>query len=144
MDISTWRLLSMGSGIVLMSRGVPSEISQCTIDGNREVGVSVSNGVRAVLRANRVQGNLLGGVLVEGDGTVAAMEGNVAEKNNAFGIVVDRASKADPFRDNISRGNTGEQVQLQAVMPQEAIAPPLFLDLTASKPVEAGPAAQSE
>ena len=132
------------AGIVLMSRGVPSEISQCTIDGNREVGVSVSNGVRAVLRANRVQGNLLGGVLVEGDGTVAAMEGNVAEKNNAFGIVVDRASKADPFRDNISRGNTGEQVQLQAVMPQEAIAPPLFLDLPASKPVEAGPAAQSE
>ncbi len=128
------------AGVVLMSRGVMSEVTQCTIDGNREVGVSVSNGVQAVLRANRAQGNLLGGFLVEGDGTVAGMEGNVAEKNHKFGIVVDRLSKADPFRDNIARGNTGEQLKLQAVMPKEVIAPPPFLDLPVGKPVEAGPA----
>ena len=130
------------AGVVLMSRGIRSEIIQCTIDGNREVGVSVSDGARALLRANRVQGNLLGGFLVEGDGTVAAMEGNVAEKNNKFGIVVDQASKVEPFLDNISRGNTGQQIHLQAIMPKEIISPPPFLNLSPTQSVEAGPAVQ--
>jgi len=127
------------AGVVLMSKGVQSELSQCTIDGNREVGVSISNGARALLRANRAQGNLLGGILVEGDGTTVGMEGNVAEKNNKFGIVVDRRSTAQPFRDNIARENTGEQLNRQAVMPEEVVPPPSLLDVSAKKSVEAGP-----
>ena len=122
-----------------MSKGMQSELVQCTIDGNREVGISISNGARAVLRANRAQGNLLGGILVVGDGTTAAMEGNVAEKNNKFGIEVDRRSTARPFRDNIARENTGEQLRLQAIMPEEVVPPPSLLDVSAKKAVEAGP-----
>ncbi len=127
------------AGVVLMSKGVRSELIQCTIDGNREAGVSISNGARAVLRANRAQGNLLGGILVEGDGTTAEMEGNVAEKNNKFGIVIDRRSTAQPFRENIARENTGEQLNRQAVMPEEVVPPPSLLDVSARKAVEAGP-----
>ncbi len=127
------------SGVVLMSKGMQSELVQCTIDGNREVGISISSGARAVLRANRAQGNLLGGILVVGDGTTAAMEGNVAEKNNKFGIEVDRRSTVRPFRDNIARENTGEQLRLQAIMPEEVVPPPSLLDVSAKKAVEAGP-----
>ena len=122
-----------------MSRGIRSELVQCTIDGNREVGVSVSNGTIAVLKSNRVQGNLLGGVMVEGEGTTAGMEGNVAEENSKFGIMVDHRSTVQPFRDNITRGNKGEQLKLQAVMPEEVVPPPPLLDVPAGQPVEAGP-----
>lgn len=127
------------AGVVLMSKGVHSELVQCTIDGNREVGISISNGARAVLRANRAQGNLLGGILVAGDGTTAAMEGNVAEKNNKFGILIDRHSTARPFTDNIARENTGEQLNRQAVIPEEVVPPPSLLDVSVHKAVEAGP-----
>ncbi|MAT47470.1 MAG: hypothetical protein CMO35_08575 [Verrucomicrobiaceae bacterium] len=127
------------AGAVLMSRGIRSELVQCTIDGNREVGVSVSNGTIAVLKSNRVQGNLLGGVMVEGEGTTAGMEGNVAEENSKFGIMVDHRSTVQPFRDNITRGNKGEQLKLQAVMPEEVVPPPPLLDVPAGQPVEAGP-----
>ncbi|MCH2062742.1 MAG: right-handed parallel beta-helix repeat-containing protein [Roseibacillus sp.] len=128
------------AGVVLMSKGVQSELVQCTIDGNREVGVSISNGAIAVLKSNRVQGNLLGGVMVEGDGTTAGMEENVAEKNYKFGIMADRRSTVHPFRDNITRGNTGEQLKLEVVMPEEVVPPPSLLDISAKKPGEAGPA----
>jgi hypothetical protein len=67
------------------------------------------------------------------------MEGNRAEKNYKFGIMVDRRSTVHPFLDNITRGNTGEQLKLKAVMPEEVVPPPSLLDISAENPVEAGP-----
>jgi hypothetical protein len=122
-----------------MSRGVRSELVQCTIDRNREVGISISNGTTAVLRSNRVEENLLGGVMVEGEGTTAGMEGNVAERNRKFGIMVDRRSVVQPFRDNETKDNVGEQLMLKAVMPEEVVPPPPVLDVSGGKPLEPGP-----
>lgn len=127
------------AGAVLMSRGIRSELVQCTIDRNREVGISISNGATAVLRSNRVEENLLGGVMVEGEGTTAGMEGNVAERNRKFGIMVDRRSTVQPFRDNRTRDNIGEQLMLRAVMPEEVVPPPPVLDVSSGKPLEPGP-----
>ena len=127
------------AGAVLMSRGVRSELVQCTIDRNREVGISISNGTTAVLRSNRVEENLLGGVMVEGEGTTAGMEGNVAERNRKFGIMVDRRSVVQPFRDNETKDNVGEQLMLKAVMPEEVVPPPPVLDVSGGKPLEPGP-----
>jgi len=127
------------AGAVIMSRGVRSELVQCTIDRNREVGISISNGTVAVLRSNRVEENLLGGVMVEGEGTAAGMEGNVAERNRKFGIMVDRRSAVEPFRDNETKDNVGEQLMLKAVMPEEVVPPPPVLDVSGGKSVEPGP-----
>ena len=127
------------AGAVIMSRGVRSELVQCTIDRNREVGISISNGTVAVLRSNRVEENLLGGVMVEGEGTAAGMEGNVAERNKKFGIMVDRRSAVEPFRDNETKDNVGEQLMLKAVMPEEVVPPPPVLDVSGGKSVEPGP-----
>ena len=127
------------AGAVIMSRGVRSELVQCTIDRNREVGISISNGTVAVLRSNRVEENLLGGVMVEGEGTAAGMEGNVAERNRKFGIMVDRRSVVEPFRDNETKDNVGEQLMLKAVMPEEVVPPPPVLDVSGGKSVEPGP-----
>ncbi len=127
------------AGAVLMSRGVRSELIQCTIDRNREVGISISNGTVAVLRSNRVEENLLGGIMVEGEGTAAGMEGNLAERNRKFGIMVDRWSVVEPFRDNETKDNVGEQLMLKAVMPEEVVPPPPVLDVSGGKPLEPGP-----
>ncbi len=127
------------AGAVIMSRGVRSELVQCTVDRNREVGISISNGTVAVLRSNRVEENLLGGVMVEGEGTAAGMEGNVAERNRKFGIMVDRRSAVEPFRDNETKDNVGEQLMLKAVMPEEVVPPPPVLDVSGGKSVEPGP-----
>lgn len=122
------------AGVVLMSPGVKSVVTQCTLDRNREVGITVSNGAQASLRANRAESNLLGGFIVMGEGTHVGLEGNVAEKNREFGIVVDRRSKAEPFKGNVARGNHGEQLKLQAVMPEEVVAPPTSLEIPPKKP----------
>ncbi|HCQ37675.1 MAG TPA: hypothetical protein DIV39_00845 [Verrucomicrobiales bacterium] len=127
------------AGVVIMSRGVRSELVQCTIDRNREVGVSISNGTIAVLRSNRVEENLLGGVMIEGEGTTAGMEGNVTERNSKFGIMADRRSTIEPFRENETKENIGEQLMLRAVMPEEVVQPPPMLDVSGGKFLERGP-----
>jgi len=127
------------AGVVIMSRGVRSELVQCTIDRNREVGVSISNGAIAVLRSNRVEENLLGGVMIEGEGTTAGMEGNVTERNSKFGIMADRRSTIEPFRENETKENIGEQLMLKAVMPEEVVQPPPMLDVSGGKFLERGP-----
>jgi hypothetical protein len=125
------------AGIVLMSAGVKSVLTQCTADRNREVGVVVSNGSLAVLRSNRAESNLLGGFLVEGEGTSVVMEGNVAEKNEEVGIMVDQRSTLTSFKENVSRGNSGEQIKLKAELPQPVDAPPPSIDPPKAIPVEA-------
>ncbi|MFP6880181.1 MAG: right-handed parallel beta-helix repeat-containing protein, partial [Roseibacillus sp.] len=125
------------AGVLLMSPGVKSMVTQCTADRNREVGIMVSNGSQAVLRANRAESNLLGGFLVEGEGTSVALEGNVAEKNYKVGIVVDKRSSASPFKNNISRNNVGQQLNLEAILPQEIVPPPPLLNLPPKEPVGA-------
>jgi parallel beta-helix repeat protein len=125
------------AGVLLMSPGVKSMVTQCTADRNREVGIMVSNGSQAVLRANRAESNLLGGFLVEGEGTSVALEGNVAEKNYKVGIVVDKRSTALPFKNNISRNNVGQQLNLEAILPQEIVPPPPSLNLPPKEPVGA-------
>jgi len=127
------------AGVVIMSRGVRSELVQCTIDRNREVGVSISNGTIAVLRSNRVEENLLGGIMIEGEGTTAGMEGNVTERNSKFGIMADRRSTIEPFRENETKENIGEQLMLKAVMPEEVVQPPPMLDVSGGKFLERGP-----
>jgi tetratricopeptide (TPR) repeat protein len=125
------------AGVLLMSPGVKSMVTQCTADRNREVGIMVSNGSQAVLRANRAELNLLGGFLVEGEGTSVALEGNVAEKNYKVGIVVDKRSTASRFKNNISRNNVGQQLNLEAILPQEIVPPPPLLNLPPKEPVGA-------
>ena len=77
--------------------------------------------------------------MVEGEGTTAGMEGNVAERNRKFGIMVDRRSTVQPFRDNRTRDNIGEQLMLRAVMPEEVVPPPPVLDVSSGKSHEPGP-----
>jgi len=112
------------TGAVLMSPGVESALTQCTLDRNREVGVLVSGGGSAELVSNRSCENLLGGFLIEGEGTEAALFGNIAENNQKAGIVVDRQSTLRRFEKNVSEGNSGEQVQLEADLPDPLITPP--------------------
>ena len=138
MDLRKSRATLNGlAGVVIMSPGVKSVVTQCTADRNREVGIMVSNGSQAVLRSNRAEANLLGGFFVVGEGTVAALEHNVAERNLKAGIVVDQRSKATPFSNNTSRNNAGEQLNLHAVLPQEVIVPPALLNIPRNEPVGA-------
>jgi hypothetical protein len=66
-----------------------------------------------------------------------ALEGNVAEKNYKVGIVVDKRSTASRFKNNISRNNVGQQLNLEAILPQEIVPPPPLLNLPPKEPVGA-------
>ncbi len=134
------------AGVVLMSPGVKSLVTQCTSDRNREVGVLVANGSEAVLLSNRAEANLLGGFLVEGDGTSVVLERNVASGNRKVGIVVDKRSTLTSFKDNTSKGNSGEQLKLQAELPEdeEVLAPPPALEASASNGVSEAPRGKPE
>ena len=86
-----------------------------------------SNGSLAELVSNRASENLLGGFLVEGEGTEATMFGNLAENNQRAGIVVDKRSSLARFEKNQASGNIGKQVHLDADLPEPLITPPTAL-----------------